>query len=191
VAEIVLQILRGAVALCCGAAGVVALTHWLVRQGTLAPFGAWPRLVRNASDPVIKPVERYVVSRGGNPQLAPYWLLAACAIGGLVLLSVARWVIGVSYQLGYAGRGGVRGVLAFAVAWTCDLLTLALLVRVIGSWFGIGRYTPWMRPFHSATDWMLRPLQRMIPPIGMIDVTPLVACVILALLKPFLVGLIR
>ena len=191
-ADYLLLIVRGAVALSCGAAGVVALTHWLVRRGTLSRFGRWPRLVYGGSGSALRPMEQQLVARGGNPQQAPYWLLGSAVVGGLVLISLAQWLIGYGYAVGSAARSGPRGALAFIVSAACDLLTLALFIRVIGSWFGIGRWTPWMRPFHLATDWLLRPLQRLIPPIGMVDVTPIVAWLIIALVvKPLLLGLLR
>lgn len=189
-ADLVLLIVRGAVALSCGAAGIVALTHWLVRRGTLAPFGAWPRAVRGATSGVTRPMERRLVARGGNPQDAPYWVLGLAVVGGLILVSVTQWIIGYGRSVTYAAQSGPRGIAAFIVAAACDLLTLALFVRVIGSWFGIGRWTPWMRPFHQATDWLLRPLQRFIPPIGMIDITPIVAYFLIILLKPVLLRLV-
>ena len=36
-------------------ASIVALTHWAVRRRKIGPFGAWPRLVRRLSDPVLLP----------------------------------------------------------------------------------------------------------------------------------------
>ncbi len=189
-ADLVLLIVRGAVALSCGAAGVVALTHWLVRRGTLAPFGAWPRTVRGAARGVTRPMERRLVARGGDPQDAPYWVLGLAVAGGLILVSVTQWIIGYGRSVTYAAQSGPRGIALFIIAAACDLLTLALFVRVIGSWFGIGRWTPWMRPFHLATDWLLRPLQRFIPPIGMIDITPIVAWFLILLVKPVLLRLV-
>ena len=73
---------------------VVALTHWAVRRRTIDPFGAWPRFVRRISDPVLLPLERRVVRLGGSPQDAPLWLLGVVIVGGLVLLSLTRWLLG-------------------------------------------------------------------------------------------------
>jgi YggT family protein len=38
------------------------------------------------------------------------------------------------------------------------------------------------------TEWMIRPLQRIVPKIGMIDITPLVAWLLLNLLEGFILG---
>ena len=189
-AETLLLVVRGAVALGCGAAGVLALTHWLVRRGTLSPFGGWARLVRGAGSGAVRPVERQLVRRGGNPQEAPYWVLGLAVIGGLALVSATEWLIGFVHQLDWAGRGGAKGVLHFAVVAGYNLLSLALLVRALGSWFGFGRWTPWMRPFYLLTDWMLRPLQRVLPPVGMFDLSPLVALLFISLVIRPLVAVI-
>ena len=191
-AELVLLVVRGAVALSCGAFAVVAVTHWAVTRGHLSPFGTWARGMRELTGPLLRPAEKMVVARGGDPRQTPYWLLGAGVVAGLILLSVTQWLIGyVSFAIG-AARGGVRGILAFLAFSACDLLALVLLVRVIGSWFGIGRYTAWMRPFHQVTDWLIRPLQRVIPPVGMFDLTPLVAWIIVGwVFRPLLAALLR
>lgn len=189
-AELILLVVRGAVALGCGAAGVVALVTWLGRQGTISPFGALPRGVRSASGWAIRPVEHRIVRLGGNPQQAPYWLLGLAVVGGLVLISMTQWSIGYAASVSGAFQNGPRGILLFVVATACDLLTLALFVRVIGSWFGIGRYTPWMRPVYLATDWLVRPVQRILPATGMIDFSPMVAYIIVVLVKNVLFRII-
>jgi YggT family protein len=47
-----------------------------------------------------------------------------------------------------------------------------------------------MRVIHALTDWLLDPLRRVIPPIGMIDITPMVAYLMLMLARSFVVSLI-
>ena len=190
-AELILQVVRGAVALSCGAAGVVALVTWLGRRGTLNPFGWLARGVRSASAWAVRPLEHRVARLGGNPQQAPYWLLGAAVVGGLVLISMTQWVIGYSASVSWAFRNGPRGILAFAVASACDLFAIALFVRVIGSWFGIGRYTRWMRPVYTLTDWAVLPIQRLLPKTGMIDFSPMVAWILVVyIVRPILLGLI-
>ncbi len=54
---------------------VVFSIDWLVRTRRINPFGAWPKLVRRASDPILRALERRVVRMGGNPQDASLWLI--------------------------------------------------------------------------------------------------------------------
>src|SRR5207244_10650508 len=76
---------------------VVAFTAWLVRARRVSPFGALGRALRAASDPLIRPVEMRLVRPGGNPVHAGWWLVVVVALGGLVLLSLLGWAVGVVY----------------------------------------------------------------------------------------------
>ena len=189
-AELILLVVRGAVALGCGAAGIVALVTWLGRQGTINPFGAPARWVRSVSAWAVRPMEHRVTRLGGNPQHAPYWLLGFAVVGGLVLISTTQWIIGYAFAVTGAFQGGSRGILQFIVTSAGDLLALLLIVRVIGSWFGIGRYTRWMRPVYSLTDWLVLPIQRMMPATGMLDFSPMVAWIVVVVVENVLLHLI-
>jgi YggT family protein len=63
-------------------------------------------------------------------------------------------------------------------------------VRVIASWFGISPYRRWMRPVVMMTDWIIEPIRRLLPPLGMIDFSPMVAWLVLYLLRGFLLSLL-
>jgi YggT family protein len=158
---------------------VVAGTHWAVRRGRLAPFAAWPRFVRRISQPVLVPLERRILRAGGNPSDAPLWLLGIVVVGGLVLISLVRWGIGFAYELGALAQASPRAWLIAAVSWTFRLLMLALLIRVIGSWLSLSPHSRWMRPFVVLTEWLLEPLRRVLPPFGPLDLSPMVAYLLL------------
>ncbi len=171
-------------------ASIVALTHWAVRQRKIGPFGLWPRMVRRASDPVLLPLERRVMRAGGSPQDAPLWLLGIVIAGGLLLLSLLSWIVGMSGTLAAVAYSGPRGWLRFLVSAGFSLVMLAIFIRVIASWFGIGPYRPWMRPLVLLTDWIIEPVRRILPPMGMIDFSPMVAWLILWVLRGFVLGLV-
>jgi YggT family protein len=171
-------------------ASVVALTHWAVRRRKIGPFGFWPRAVRRASDPVLLPLERRVMRAGGSPQDAPLWLLGIVIVGGLLLLSLTGWLINMSGTLTAMAYAGPRAWIRLLVSAAFGLVMLAIFVRVIASWFGIGPYRPWMRPVVVLTDWIIEPVRRLLPPAGMIDFSPMVAWLILWVLRGFVLGLL-
>jgi YggT family protein len=160
-------------------AGIVALTHWAVRRRTIGPFGAWPRFVRRISDPILLALERRVVRLGGNPQDAPLWLLGAVIVIGLLLVSLVRWLIGMALGLATLAGAGPQVWVQVAVGALFSLLMAAILIRVIASWIGISPYSRWMRPIMGLTDWLIDPIRRLMPPMGMIDLSPMVAWLIL------------
>lgn len=181
---------RGLVVTALAYASVIALTHWAVRRRKIGPFGAWPRLVRRASDPVLLPLERRVTRFGGNPQDAPLWLLGVVILGGLLLLSLTSWLLGVAGSLTALARAGTRDWIRFTVSALFTLVMTALFVRVIASWFGISEYRRWMRPLVLLTDWVIRPVRRLMPPTGMIDFSPMVAWLVLWVARGLVLSLL-
>jgi YggT family protein len=181
---------RAVVVLALVYAGLVALTHWAVRSRRINPFGAWPRAMRKLSDPVLLPLERRIVRAGGSPQNAPLWLLAIVIGAGLVLLSLTSWLIGTLASLRFVAQGGPRIWIQMLVSAVFTVLMTAILIRVIASWFGIGEFRRWMRPIYGLTNWLINPIRRILPHFGMFDFSPMVAWLVLYVLKGFVLGMI-
>jgi YggT family protein len=191
VLDVVLRILRVAIFVLGAAALVIFGIDWLVRTRRISPFGAVARFFRRVVDPLIVPVERRVVRAGGLPASAPWWALVVVVLGGLVLLALFEFVRGQLAFAAAAGGAGARGVLAVLITWTFGILQLALIVRVISSWVRLSEFSRWVRWTIPLTEWMLRPLRNLIPPLaGTIDLSPLVAWLLLALLQRLLLGLL-
>ncbi|HEX5003708.1 MAG TPA: YggT family protein [Gemmatimonadales bacterium] len=169
---------------------IIALTFWLVRAGHLAPFGPWPRAVRRMANPLLHPLEGRLVRTGRNPQDAPLWLFGLTVLGGLLLISLVDWLVAVVFRVRMAAGGGGRGLAILAVNGAVSILILALVVRVVASWFGIGAYNRFFRPVILLTEWLVAPIRRLLPPMGMVDWSPLVAWLALLLLRSLLLGLL-
>jgi YggT family protein len=184
------QAVRAAVVLVLLFAAAVALTHWAVRARRLDPFGAWPRFVRRLSEPIILPLERRIIRAGGNPQTAPFWFLAIVIGGGLLLLSLTQWLIGTFATFQLLAHGDAQAWLRVLVSAVFTILMTAIFIRVIGSWLGIGPYRRWMRPFYTLTNWLIDPIRRILPPMGMLDFSPMVAWLALYLVRGFVLGMI-
>ncbi len=68
------------------------------------------------------------------------------------------------------------------------LLTWAIIIRVLLSWIpGIPWHHPLVRALISITDPILEPARRVIPPIGMLDISPIVVLIVLEILREFLI----
>src|SRR6185369_5382990 len=112
-----------------GAFGAMA-----VQRRTLNPFGRLARVIRRVTDPALKPIERRLMRSGGNPQSAPWLMMAAGVLGGILLISGVEWVLGQAALIAAAAQGGTRTMVYVLVGWIFKILYLALIVRVIGSW---------------------------------------------------------
>lgn len=155
--------------------GVVATLDWAVRTRRLNPFGGVARFMRARVDPRLAGVERQVARVGGHPASTPWWALLAYVVCAMLVIAVGDTLFGAVASLSQATSVGPLGVLALAIGWTFAALRFALLVRVVSSFIPGLRYKRWVSWSYPATEWMLRPLRRVIPSFGVIDVTPLVA----------------
>ena len=167
-----------------------ATASWLVRTRRVSPFTGLGRALKGASDPVIKRVEARLFRAGGNPVHAGWWLVIGVAVLGIVGLSLLEWLWGVAASVQGATGGGPRHLIARVVMITYEVLFFALLARVILSWFGMGRYNPWVRPLYWLTDWVVEPIRRLLPPWGMFDWSPLVALLTLWFLKSLVLAVV-
>jgi YggT family protein len=189
--DVVIWVLRRALFWLVVALAVVFAVDWLVRTRRVNPFGPVARFFRHAVDPLLVPIERRVVRAGGLPASAPWWALVFVAVGGIILIEGLGYARGMLAELANATSTGPAGLARVLVQWTFLVLELAILVRVISSWVSISRYSPWVRWSFGLTEWMLRPLRRLIPPVAMFDLSPLVAWILLSwILEPFVLSLL-
>ena len=61
----------------------------------------------------------------------------------------------------------------------CQALAFIIFIRAILSWFPVSRYNPIVVFLDYINEPILSPLRRAIPRMGMIDITPMVAIIIL------------
>ncbi|MGH7674009.1 MAG: YggT family protein [Gemmatimonadales bacterium] len=190
VMHLILSVARYAVLITFAAAVVAAVGTWLLRTRRVSPLSGVGRVLKSVSEPVVKPVELRLVRAGGNPVHAAWWLVIGVAIAGLLFLFVLEWTLEIVGALLFAVRHGPGAVVAFLVELTYKVLVVALFARVIGSWIGQFRYSRWLRPAYTLTDWLVDPIRRMVPPLSGLDLSPLWAWLVLLLVKSFVVNVI-
>ena len=109
-----------------------------------------------------------------------------------VILVTAKFHLG-GYQLGGAIGAGVVALLALGVVEVFKLslyiLIVAIIAQAVLTW--VAPYSPAMPMLNSVTRPFLGPLQRRIPPVGNVDLSPiflLVVCQLLLFLVAWLEG---
>ena len=75
-----------------------------------------------------------------------------------------------------------------------NFLWIALLVRVVLSWFNIGPSSP-IYPIaniaHQVTEPILAPIRRVLPEFGMFDFSPIVAFLLITLVRRIFSGMLN
>ena len=108
----------------------------------------------------------------------PLWLWIALVVLAVILaasstgfhLVVVAWLVGFVYYL-------------------CRILTYAIIIRAILSWFIRSRQNLIILLLDDITEPLLAPLRRVVPRLGIFDLSPLVAIVILYFI-PFILSLL-
>lgn len=89
----------------------------------------------------------------------------------------------------------VLGNLIMALAQVFHLLLnvymLLIIARAIISWVSPDPYNPIVNFLYRATDPVLRYVQRIVPPLGGIDLSPILVLIVIVFLDQFLVGSLR
>lgn len=163
-------------------AAVVCAVDWAVRTRRINPFNRVARFFRGRVEPVMAPIERMILRTGGAPSSTPWWTLAAVIVAAIVLMTLLDFVGDLVYQAVVMAQQPAEAP-RILVSWAFTLLKVALLVRVLSSWLPISPYSRWVRWSYVLTEWMIAPLRRIIPLIGMIDITPLVAWFLIDLIQ--------
>src|SRR5438094_10638352 len=92
------------------------------------------------------------------------------------------------YDDGLRGSCGMTALLLQVIGILFQALILAIVARALLSWFNLGPSHPVVRILYDVTEPILAPLRRVIPRIGMFDITPIVAIILLQVIQSILLS---
>ncbi|MBU2595264.1 YggT family protein [Patescibacteria group bacterium] len=72
-----------------------------------------------------------------------------------------------------------------------NILIIALFIRILLSWFRISEDNIFIQILFNITNPILLPFQKIIPPLGMIDFSPIAAFIALEIVRELLIFAIR
>jgi YggT family protein len=165
------------------------LLRTLVNYADLNPFGWASRTIRSLTDPFVNPVRRGLVRSGLEPKLSPLLtILVAVLLGWFA----TRLVFDVTYMLDGIVRSLQRGALIPLVGYVLfgllAVYSLMIFMRIVFSW-GVSSVNRVLRFLIRVTEPVLGPFRRLIPPLGMFDISPIVVLLLIALFQQAIHGL--
>ena len=81
--------------------------------------------------------------------------------------------------------------IARAVASLFDLITLLLIISVFLTWIPrINWYNEPFKTLRAFSELFFAPFRKLIPPIGMIDISPIIAFILLGVVRNIVVSLL-
>lgn len=79
--------------------------------------------------------------------------------------------------------------IARAVANIFDLITVLLIISVFLTWIpNINWYNEPFKTLRAFSEFFFKPFRRIIPPIGMIDISPIVAFILIGIIRNIVVS---
>jgi YggT family protein len=162
---------------------VLVLLRAAVDYADLNPF-AWTKLtVRRYSDPLVNPVRRGLMRWGLDQRFAPLvTILIAILVGWFLwklIGAVLSTISGIMMSVLIGAPLMLVGYILFGILAVYSLL---IAMRIVFSW-GMNYGSRLMRFLILVTEPLLGPARRMIPSVGMMDISPIIVILLLWLLQ--------
>ncbi|MBV9959213.1 MAG: YggT family protein [Acidobacteria bacterium] len=153
------------------------------------PFTRPAMAVRRLSDIFINPVRKHMAGLGVPTKYAPLIVLLLVILLGWFASSLAGSVLSTLAGLLLAAQSrAFIAALGYLLYGLLGLYSLLIFIRIIFSWGQVSYANRLMRFLVDVTDPLLVPLRRMLPPVGMFDLSPLVAFIIIWLFQAAIAG---
>lgn len=174
----------------CSIIGIIALMllRLLVNYADLNPFSRTVINIRSLSDPMINPARRSLARAGVDPKYSPLIVILVAIVLGYftvqLFTEVLNAIIGITRSV---QRGAFISVVGHLLYGVLAVYTLLIFMRILFSW-GASSVNRVMRFLIRVTEPVLAPFRRLIPPLGMFDISPIVVLLLLRLLQEFVAG---
>ena len=168
---------------------VLLLVRLALNYADLNPFSRPVLTVRNLTDPFLSPVRRALMGFGFSPNMAPLVaILIAILVGWLALQLTEAIVLTLAGVVNSLRAGRPVRLIGHLLYGALSVYGLLIFIRIIFSWGQVSYGNRVMRFLVRATDPLLVPLRRMIPPLGFMDISPIVAFFIIWLFQAAIAG---
>src|SRR5687767_2483674 len=159
------------------------LARLILNKADLNPFSRPVILIRRWSDPLVNPVRRPLVQMGFSPNVAPLvTILIAILMGFFASRFITTVLFTVKGLIVSASKGAPISFVGYLLYGALAILSLLIFMRIVVSWGA----SPSNRLLHfliRLTEPVLAPFRRIIPPLGMFDISPIVVLLLLDLLQ--------
>jgi len=162
---------------------ILVLLRLVVDYADLNPF-SWTKLtVRRYSDPLVNPVRRGLLRWGLDQKLAPLvTILIAILVGWFLWKLVGAVLFTVNGIIASVLAGAPLRLTGYILFGILAVYSLLIAMRVIFSW-SMNYGSRLMRFLIRVTEPVLGPARRLIPTVGMWDISPILVILLLQLLQ--------
>ncbi len=150
------------------------------------PFGAVGRFsynLKKATDRFVYPAARFLATFRVDTRLAPLvTIFLALILAYFTLQIISNTFFIIDGLTGAVAAGNVKALIGFVLYALVSIYILFIFIRFLASWFVFTRNT-FLSFVQRVTDPVLIPVQRLIPPIGMFDISAMLVLLLLGFLQ--------
>ena len=168
---------------------VLMIIRMITDAMDLNPFAWTSRTVRRLTDGFVMPVRGGLRQLGADPKFAPLVVILLVIVVGYFVAQLVGTIVTTIIGVWDSIRvGGVITAIGYIIYGLLSVYLILIIARVVFSWGQISYRNRVMRFLVNVTEPLLGPLRRMLPPLGWIDISPLVATLIILLLRVAVAG---
>ncbi|MFN2532857.1 MAG: YggT family protein [Pyrinomonadaceae bacterium] len=168
---------------------LLMLLRFIANSSSLNPFSWTANTIRRLSDPFVGPVRRTLMGVGVDPKFSPLVVILLVILLGWFALQLAHTLATTTAGLLISvQRMQPIWAVGFILYGLVSIYILLIFIRIVFSWGMVSYSNRLMRFLVNTTEPLLGPLRHMIPPLGIIDISPIVAFFILMLFQMAIQG---
>jgi YggT family protein len=171
--------------------GVIAIMilRLIADAADFNPFGWASRTIRRLSDWLIIPMRGGLRGFGIDPKYGPLVvILLTILLGYFVLQLVETIAMTAAGILMSTKDGAFVAILGWIIFGLLSIYMLLITIRIVFSWGMVSYTNRVMRFLVNTTEPLLGPLRRIVPMLGPMDISPIVALLILWLFRTAVAG---
>ena len=157
------------------------------------PFGFVGRFsfrIKKLTDKFVYPIASFLARMKVDTRIAPLiGILVSCVIGYFILQLFYNLFFTVDGVAEGLKRASITRVVGFLLYGFLGIYSLMIVIRIVLSWVLTGTNKA-LRLLHRLTDPILEPFRRLIPTIGMFDISPIVVLFLLNFLQMAVAGVL-
>lgn len=155
----------------------------LITYTDMNPFTRTAINVKRWSDPLVTPVRMFLAQAGLDGKLAPLITILIAILMGWVALQFVGDVLGTVRGINTSLRfGTLSKIPGYILYLLLSVFSLLVFVRIVCTWAGL--YAGGlMRFLLRVTEPVLAPFRRFVPMVGMFDISPMVALLVIRLIQ--------
>ena len=145
------------------------------------------QFIVRATTPPLKPLRKFIPGIGGQDMASLVLCLLILLLKYVIIRAMGASMIDIVNVMAPIGTASIGALIIIAIAdglaTFINIFLFAVIIQVILSWVNPGAYNPAIGVINTISRPVLRPVQRFIPPLGGLDLSPLFATLGLIVIK--------